>query len=185
MSRSQPVAHERCELDDEAEAIVCELAELPLAYVQALGAALERSSDAQFASLGGVLVQFDPDMDNPLVAILLRRWLRCAVQDGHADQLLRHLSNASERPWPVIEKAIQSACAPNKREALRRTLSKRMRMVVVTLVIGVLLSAAACGGDGSAGGSGKVETISSVEQFAHAFDDDAGDARLVLLLSPT
>lgn len=61
----------------------------------------------------------------------------------------------------------------------------RVRIVVVSLVIGVLLTATACGGGGSVGGSAKVEAISSVEQFARAFNDDAGQARLVLLLSPT
>jgi hypothetical protein len=58
-------------------------------------------------------------------------------------------------------------------------------VVLVTLVIGVLLVAAACGGDGSSGASGKAEPISSVAQFARAFDHDTGHARLVLLLSPT
>jgi len=60
-----------------------------------------------------------------------------------------------------------------------------MRVILATLSVGMLVAAAACGGHGSAGGSAKLETISSVEQFAHAFDDGAGHARLVLVLSPT
>jgi hypothetical protein len=60
-----------------------------------------------------------------------------------------------------------------------------VRAILVALLIGVLLGAAGCGGDSSSGGSAKLETISSVAQFARAFDDGAGHARLVLLLSPT
>jgi hypothetical protein len=56
---------------------------------------------------------------------------------------------------------------------------------LAALWLGVLLVAAGCGSDGSAGRSAKLEAISSVQQFAHAFDDDAGHARIVLLLSPT
>jgi hypothetical protein len=60
-----------------------------------------------------------------------------------------------------------------------------MRLVLAALSIGVLVAAAGCGGSGSPGGSGKLETISSVQQFERAFDDEAGHPRVVLLLSPT
>jgi hypothetical protein len=58
-----------------------------------------------------------------------------------------------------------------------------VRLTLAALLIGVL--AAACGGQGPTGGSGKLEPISSVHQFERAFDDDSGHPRLVLLLSPT
>jgi hypothetical protein len=60
-----------------------------------------------------------------------------------------------------------------------------VRVILATLSIGVLVAAAGCGSHQSPSGSGRLETISSVEQFARAFDDGAGHARLVLLLSPT
>jgi hypothetical protein len=60
-----------------------------------------------------------------------------------------------------------------------------VRLVLATLLVGVLVVAAGCGGHGSVGGSGELETISSVDQFARAFDDATGHPRLVLLLSPT
>jgi hypothetical protein len=53
------------------------------------------------------------------------------------------------------------------------------------LWLGMLLIAAGCGSHESTGTSGRLETISSVEQFARDFDADAGHARIVLLLSPT
>jgi hypothetical protein len=57
---------------------------------------------------------------------------------------------------------------------------------VILVLIGVLLFAVGCGGHGSSGGSGKLETIStSIEPFRQAFEDSAGHPRLVLLLSPT
>jgi hypothetical protein len=57
---------------------------------------------------------------------------------------------------------------------------------VILVLIGVLLLTVACGSHGSPSGSGKLETIStSIEPFKQAFDDSAGHARLVLLLSPT
>jgi hypothetical protein len=60
-----------------------------------------------------------------------------------------------------------------------------VRVIVAILAVGVLVVAAGCGSNRSSGGSGRVEPITSVEQFARAFDDDSGHARLVLLLSPT
>jgi hypothetical protein len=60
-----------------------------------------------------------------------------------------------------------------------------VRLTLAGLWLGVLLVAAGCGGQGSAGESGKLDAISSVQQFANVFDDNAGHARLVLLLSPT
>ena len=60
-----------------------------------------------------------------------------------------------------------------------------MRLVLVTFMLGALLVGAGCGGHGSPGGSGALETISSVDQFKREFDQGAGHARLVLLLSPT
>jgi hypothetical protein len=60
-----------------------------------------------------------------------------------------------------------------------------VRVVLATLLLGVLVLAAGCGGHGSTSGSGKLETISSVDQFERAFDDAKGHPRLVLLLSPT
>jgi hypothetical protein len=60
-----------------------------------------------------------------------------------------------------------------------------VRLVLGTLLLGLLVVAAGCGGQGTPGGSGKLETISSVAQFERAFDDEAGHPRLVLLLSPT
>jgi hypothetical protein len=41
------------------------------------------------------------------------------------------------------------------------------------------------GGQATREGSAKLETLTSVDQFEHAFNDDRGHARLVLLLSPT
>jgi hypothetical protein len=58
-------------------------------------------------------------------------------------------------------------------------------VVLATLLLGVIAVAAGCGGHGSAGGSGKLETISGVDQFDRAFNDGSGHPRLVLLLSPT
>jgi hypothetical protein len=49
----------------------------------------------------------------------------------------------------------------------------------------VCLLAADCGGGGSSGASGKLETLSSVAQFQKEFDAERGTARLVILLSPT
>jgi hypothetical protein len=60
-----------------------------------------------------------------------------------------------------------------------------VRGTLATLSIGVLVVAAACGGHGSTSGSGTLETIASVQQFARDFDAGAGHARLVLVLSPT
>jgi hypothetical protein len=60
-----------------------------------------------------------------------------------------------------------------------------VRLVLATLLVGVLMVAAGCGGHGSAGGSGKLEPISNVDRLERAFDDESGHARLVLLLSPT
>jgi hypothetical protein len=60
-----------------------------------------------------------------------------------------------------------------------------VRPILALFAIGMLLVAAGCGGQGSPGPSGKLETLSSVDRFARAFEDDAGHARLVLLLSPT
>jgi hypothetical protein len=60
-----------------------------------------------------------------------------------------------------------------------------VRPVLATFLVGVLVLAAACGGHRSPTGSGTLETISSVDQFAREFDGGAGHPRLVLLLSPT
>jgi hypothetical protein len=61
-----------------------------------------------------------------------------------------------------------------------------VRLVLATLSLVLLVVTAGCGGgQGSPGGSGKLETLSSVDQFQHAFDDATGHPRLVLLLSPT
>jgi Na+/serine symporter len=60
-----------------------------------------------------------------------------------------------------------------------------MRVVLATLLLGVVAVVAGCGGHGSVGGSGKLEAISSVDQFGRAFNDRTGHPRLVLLLSPT
>jgi hypothetical protein len=60
-----------------------------------------------------------------------------------------------------------------------------VRLILAIVSIGVLVVAAGCGGHGSPSGSGKLETISSVDQFGRAFNDDSGHPRLVLLLSPT
>jgi hypothetical protein len=60
-----------------------------------------------------------------------------------------------------------------------------VRVILASLAIGVLLVATACGSRESSTGSGQLETISSLDQFAGAFDDAGGHARLVLLLSPT
>jgi hypothetical protein len=60
-----------------------------------------------------------------------------------------------------------------------------VRAVLVTVLIGSLLIAAGCGSQRSPVASSRLETISSVDQFARAFDRDTGHARLVLLLSPT
>ena len=60
-----------------------------------------------------------------------------------------------------------------------------MRSILTMLMLGAVLIVAGCGGSGSAAGSAALETISSVDQFARAFDDGAGHPRLVLLLSPT
>jgi hypothetical protein len=58
-----------------------------------------------------------------------------------------------------------------------------LAFVGATVVLG-----AGCGGDderAGSGGSGDVVTISNVQQFEHAFNEDTGHPRLVLLLSPT
>jgi hypothetical protein len=60
-----------------------------------------------------------------------------------------------------------------------------VRLVLASLLLGLLMVAAGCGGQESPSESGKLETISSVAQFERAFDDEAGHPRLVLLLSPT
>jgi hypothetical protein len=60
-----------------------------------------------------------------------------------------------------------------------------VRLVLATLSLGLLVVAAGCGGGGSADGSGKLETLSSVDRFERAFDGATGHPRLVLLLSPT
>jgi hypothetical protein len=60
-----------------------------------------------------------------------------------------------------------------------------VRLIVALLSVALL--GAACGGSGDApsGASGELATITSVEQFARAFDEGSGHPRLVLLLSPT
>jgi hypothetical protein len=68
---------------------------------------------------------------------------------------------------------------------LNRHTSQTLRVVLATVLIGVLLASVGCGGHGSSGGSGRLDTIASMDQFERAFDDDAGHPRLVLLLSPT
>ena len=60
-----------------------------------------------------------------------------------------------------------------------------MRWIVALLTAAVVGASCAGGDDGPAGASGELVTISSVQQVARAFDEDAGHARLVLLLSPT
>ena len=56
----------------------------------------------------------------------------------------------------------------------------------MALLTAAVVGAGCAGGDdGPAGASGELVTISSVQQVARAFDQDAGHARLVLLLSPT
>jgi hypothetical protein len=60
-----------------------------------------------------------------------------------------------------------------------------VRLILACVLIGVLLASTGCGGHGSSSGSGKLETISSMDQFERAFDHDTSHPRLVLLLSPT
>jgi hypothetical protein len=66
----------------------------------------------------------------------------------------------------------------------------RPKLTHVRLIIflsAIVIVAAGCGGsdDESAGGSGSLATITSVQQVARAFNEDTGHPRLVLLLSPT
>lgn len=55
----------------------------------------------------------------------------------------------------------------------------------MALLTAAVVGAGCAGDDGPSGASGDLVTISNVQQVAHAFDEDSGHPRLVLLLSPT
>jgi ABC-type glycerol-3-phosphate transport system substrate-binding protein len=60
-----------------------------------------------------------------------------------------------------------------------------VRVIVALLCAALVVVGCGGGDDEPADASSELETISSVQQFASAFDEGAGQPRLVLLLSPT
>jgi hypothetical protein len=104
--RFAPSTRERDALDDHVEAIMAALAEMPPAFVQAIGTGLSLSGSSGVPgglSHLGTTFQWWSGEPSTLMHLRLRSFVEWSARD---EALLERLETAESPPWPQVKRAL-------------------------------------------------------------------------------